>query len=128
MIVFLGCIYMVQTSCVPIYFSTTHYTLPRKLPFSGQCERLSRRLVIIKLLAIAYQTRLVWFVSNRFLVLQISDRESFPSYRGQLGNILQSFVPFLSVIGMSISTFNSYTNHIKLIQIKQVQSIYAISS
>jgi hypothetical protein len=26
----------------------SHYTLPRKLPFSGQCERLSRRLVINK--------------------------------------------------------------------------------
>jgi hypothetical protein len=49
MIVFIGCIYMVQTSCVPIYFSTTHYTLPRKLPFSGQCERLSRRLVGVEM-------------------------------------------------------------------------------
>jgi hypothetical protein len=46
--IYIGCIYMVQTSCIPIYFSATHYTLPRKLPFSGQCERRSRRLVSYK--------------------------------------------------------------------------------
>jgi hypothetical protein len=54
MIVFIDWIYMVQTSCIPIYFSTTHYTLPRKFPFSGQCERLSRRLVAYKTLVQPY--------------------------------------------------------------------------
>jgi hypothetical protein len=35
MIVFIGCIYMVKTPSVPIYFSTTHYTLHESCHFQA---------------------------------------------------------------------------------------------
>jgi hypothetical protein len=35
MIVFIGFIYMVQTTCIPIHFSTTHYTLHESCHFQA---------------------------------------------------------------------------------------------